>query len=71
MTASALQEKWCACLRKAESRNNEEKAEWTRGLGTNLFSGKKTLVEEMGYDAFEAQLAMSSRYYKKHFFKGE
>ena len=41
------------------------------GLGTNLFSGKKTLVEEMGYDAFEEQLAMSSRYYKKHFFEGE
>ena len=41
------------------------------GLGTNLFSGKKTLVEEMGYDAFEEQLAMYSRYYKKHFFEGE
>ena len=41
------------------------------GLGTNLFSGKKTLVEEMGYDAFEEQLAMSSRYYTKHFFAGE
>lgn len=27
--------------------------------------------EEMGYDAFEEQLAMSSRYYKKHFFEGE
>jgi len=25
----------------------------------------------MGYDTFEAQLAMSSRYYKKHFFEGE
>lgn len=32
---------------------------------------RKTLVEEMGYDAFEEQLAMSSRYYKKHFFEGE
>lgn len=41
------------------------------GLGTNLFSGKKTLVEEMGYDVFEEQLAMSSRYYTKHFFEGE
>ena len=41
------------------------------GLGTNLFSGKKTLVEEMSYDAFEEQLAMSSRYYTKHFFAGE
>ena len=38
------------------------------GLGTNLFSEKPTLVEEMGYEAFDAQLAMTSDYYTRNFF---
>ena len=38
------------------------------GLGTNLFSGKPTLVEEMGLEAFDAELTKTSDYYTKHFF---
>ncbi|MBE7016013.1 MAG: LTA synthase family protein [Ruminococcaceae bacterium] len=37
------------------------------GLGTNLFSDKKTHAEEMGYDEFDEQLSMSSNYYIKKF----
>ncbi|MGI5964185.1 MAG: LTA synthase family protein, partial [Lawsonibacter sp.] len=37
------------------------------GLGTNLFSDKKTLAEEMGYDKFDDQLGRSSKYYLKNF----
>ena len=37
------------------------------GLGTNLFSGKPTLAEEMGYDAFNHKLLYSSNYYIKKF----
>lgn len=37
------------------------------GLGTNLFSDKKTLAEEMGYNEFERQLLFSSDYYIKNF----
>ena len=37
------------------------------GLGTNLFSNKKTLIEEMGYEEFNNQLAMNSSYYITHF----
>ena len=32
---------------------------------------KENIGRGNGYDAFEEQLAMSSRYYKKHFFEGE
>ncbi len=39
------------------------------GLGTNLFSDKKTLVEEIGYDEFNKQLALNSRYYSENFIK--
>ena len=39
------------------------------GLGTNLFSGKKTIVEEMGYDEFNYQLGLNSRYYNDNFLK--
>lgn len=38
------------------------------GLGTNLFSGKPTLVEEMGLEAFDAELTKTSDYYTKQFF---
>jgi phosphoglycerol transferase len=38
------------------------------GLGTNLFSGKPTLAEEMGMEAFDAELTKTSDYYTKNFF---
>ena len=37
------------------------------GLGTNLFSGKKTLAEEMGYDTFDRDLSTNSDYYAVNF----
>ena len=37
------------------------------GLGTNLFSSKKTLSEEMGYDEFNLELGKNSRFYHKEF----
>ena len=41
------------------------------GLGTNLFSGKETLIEEMGYEEFNSQVAMGSEYYEKEFLQEE
>ena len=38
------------------------------GLGTNLFSGKPTLVEEMGLEEFDGELLKTSDYYTKNFF---
>lgn len=38
------------------------------GLGTNLFSGTPTLMETMGYPAFNDELARTSRYYTKYFY---
>lgn len=37
------------------------------GLGTNLFSDKKTLSEEMGYDAFNLEMGKNSRFYHETF----
>ena len=37
------------------------------GLGTNLFSGKKTLAEEMTYERFDRDLAKKSDYYAVNF----
>ena len=37
------------------------------GLGTNLFSGEKTLSEKYGYDYFFAELHKRSPFYYKHF----
>lgn len=37
------------------------------GLGTNLFSGKPTLIETMGYDRFDSQISMASDYYAEVF----
>lgn len=37
------------------------------GLGTNLFSSKKTMSEEMGYDEFNLELGKNSRFYHKEF----
>lgn len=38
------------------------------GLGTNLFSGEKTLIEKMGYDALDIELQKASKYYKHNFY---
>ena len=37
------------------------------GLGTNLFSKKKTLSEEMGYEAFNLEMGKNSRFYHTSF----
>ena len=36
------------------------------GLGTNLFSTKKTLAEEYGIEKFEDELAKKSKYFDRH-----
>ena len=37
------------------------------GLGVNLFSGKPSLIEKLGYEKFDRQLTMSSDYYAEKF----
>ena len=37
------------------------------GLGTDLFSDTDTLAEEIGYDAFNAELGKYSKYYEENF----
>ena len=37
------------------------------GLGTNLFSGRQTLAEELGYDILNEEVGKHSNYYIKHF----
>lgn len=37
------------------------------GLGTNLFSDKQTLAEELGYEVLEGEVSKYSEYYIKHF----
>lgn len=37
------------------------------GLGTNLFSDRKTLAEEMGFSRFNSQLSQKSAYYAVNF----
>ena len=39
------------------------------GLGTNLFSGKKTLTERWGIDYFNNELAKASSYYEENFWE--
>ena len=39
------------------------------GLGTNLFSGVKTLTELYGFDRFNNELAKASSYYEEHFWE--
>ena len=39
------------------------------GLGTNLFSGAKTLAEMLGFDYFNNELAKASSYYEDHFWE--
>ena len=39
------------------------------GLGTNLFSDKKTLLEEYGYNNFVKEIDKNSKYYKNSFEK--
>ena len=41
------------------------------GLGTNLFSNKPTLLEQMGYEEFDRQIGMNSNYYLMNFVLGE
>ena len=36
------------------------------GLGTNLFSSKKTIPEEIGIDTFNKELKKNSNYYYKY-----
>ena len=37
------------------------------GLGVNLFSGKPTRIEQLGYEKFDRQLTMASDYYAENF----
>jgi phosphoglycerol transferase len=37
------------------------------GLGVNLFSGKPTLIELLGYERFDRQVSMASDYYAEKF----
>lgn len=37
------------------------------GLGTNLYSGVPTLLEEMGYEALDSELSRTSKYYTEEF----
>ena len=39
------------------------------GLGTNLFSNRKTLVEEMGLEAYEDALLQKSNFYNSLLFE--
>ena len=36
------------------------------GLGTNLFSGKKTLLESLGFDKMDKEIKKNSDYYNKY-----
>lgn len=36
------------------------------GLGTNLFSGKKTLIEELGYEYLNEELTKKSKFYDNY-----
>lgn len=36
------------------------------GLGTNLFSDEKTLIEKYGYDYIQKEITMNSKYYEKY-----
>jgi phosphoglycerol transferase len=38
------------------------------GFGVDLFSGEKTLIEEIGKDKFDKELLKSSEYYDKYIF---
>lgn len=37
------------------------------GLGTNLYSGEQTLPEKMGWDVFEQEIKLYSKYYYSNF----
>lgn len=41
------------------------------GLGTNAFSDRQTLIEELGVENFSTELKKYSRYYNDVFVKGE
>lgn len=41
------------------------------GLGTNLFSGRKTLEEELGFDYVDKELAKNSKFYNQSILQGD
>ena len=41
------------------------------GLGTNLFSNTPTLIEELGYEEFDEEIAFSSEFYVENFMGNE
>ena len=41
------------------------------GLGTDLFSGRKTLAEEMGYETLNTEVQKYSQYFIDHFARGQ
>ncbi|WP_438716818.1 LTA synthase family protein [Enterococcus sp. AZ109] len=40
------------------------------GLGTNLFSNSKTIIEELGYDELYTELSKRSKYYENNIIQG-
>jgi len=40
------------------------------GLGVDLFSGEQTLMEQMGYEAFDEEMTKRSDYYDKYLMQG-
>ncbi|MGI6665684.1 MAG: hypothetical protein ACOX3W_09865 [Christensenellaceae bacterium] len=40
------------------------------GLGTNLYSNRQTLMEELGYEYLEKELLMNSKYYNNQLLYG-
>ena len=41
------------------------------GLGTNLFSGKETLIEKYGHDKYEKEISLSSDFYNNEILKDD
>ena len=41
------------------------------GLGTNLFSGEKTLIERFGFEYVNSELSKKSNYYNKNLLQGD
>ena len=41
------------------------------GLGTNMFSSRKTLAEEYGLNKFRRELNKNSKFYKKNLINGK
>jgi len=41
------------------------------GLGTNLFSQRKTIVEELGIDSVQDELSKNSKFYNENILKDD